>query len=76
MADEVAGALRLRVTETVRVIPPPVTMTVAELVPAEAEEVFTLRVSVPLLEPEAGLTVSQLALSETVQDVLEVNVRD
>ena len=76
VADEVAGALRVRVTETVRVIPPPVTVIVAELVPTEAEEVFTLTVKVPLLEAAGGVTVNQLALSETVQEVFAVKARD
>ena len=58
------------VTVTVRVIPPPVTVTVAlrALVPVLADVAFT--VTVPLLEPDGGLTVSQLASSVTLHETL------
>ena len=75
-ADDVAGAFRMSVTVTVLVIPPPVTVIVALLVPIVAVAVFTLTFIFPLLEAEAGLTVSQLIFSLTVHDVLDVTARD
>ena len=66
------GALRVRVTLTDRVIPPPVIVIVPLLVPTVAVVVSTLTVTVPLLDPVAGLTVSQLMGSLTLQDPLDV----
>jgi hypothetical protein len=71
VAEDVAGAFNVRVTFTVLVIPPPVTVTMALLLPRLAVEVFTLAVIVPLLDPEAGLMVNQLASSLTVQVPLD-----
>jgi hypothetical protein len=76
VAEDVAGAFNVSVTFTVLVIPPPVTVITALLVPRLAVEVFTLAVMVPLLEPDAGLTVNQEALSLAVQDPFDVTVRD
>ena len=67
-----AGALRLRVTATVLDMPPPVIMMVPLLVPTVAMAGFTLTVTVPFAEPDAGLTVSQLVASLTLQDPLDV----
>ena len=72
VAEDVDGAFRVRVALIVRVIPPPETVIVAVFVPTVAVLVFTLTVNVPLLEAEVGFTVSQLALSLTVQEVLDV----
>ncbi len=46
------------------------------LFPTAAVAVLTLTVRVPLLNPDVGLTVSQLALSAAVQLPLEVRVID
>jgi hypothetical protein len=72
VADDVDGALNVRVTPTVFVSPPPVTVMVAVFVPTAAVAVFTLTVMLPLLEDDAGLTVIQLTLSETLQVVFDV----
>jgi hypothetical protein len=45
---------------------------VALLVPTVADDVLTLTVMLPLLEPEVGPTVNQLLLSLTLQLVLDV----
>ena len=74
IAEELPDVLRVNVTETVRVMPPPVTVIVALFVPIAAVAVFTLTVNVPLFEAEVGLTVNQLAFSLTVQEVLDVTV--
>ena len=57
-------------TVAVRVIPPPETVTVAlrSLVPVLAEVAFTVTVALP--ERDKGLTVSQLASSETLHETL------
>lgn len=47
--------------------PVAVTVTVPEYVPAVIPAVFTLRVADPVPVPDAGLTLSQAALSVTVQ---------
>lgn len=75
VAEDVDGALRVRVTLIVRVRPPPETVIVAVFVPTVAVLVFTVRVKVPLLEPDAGFTDNQLALSVTVHDVLDVTAK-
>lgn len=76
MAEEVAGAFSVRLTLTVRVIPPPVTVMVPVLLPTAAVAVLILTVRVPLFDPDVGLTVSQLALSAAVQLPLDVRVID
>ena len=76
VAEEVDGALRLRVTLTVRVIPPPVTVMTAVLLPRLTVDVFTLAVIVPLSEPDVGLTVNHDALSLAVHVPLELTVTD
>jgi hypothetical protein len=76
MAEDVDGAFSVSVTLMVLVIPPPVIVMVPLLVPTVAVAVLALTVTVPLLEPEAGLTVSQPPLVLTVHDVLDVTVND
>jgi hypothetical protein len=76
VAEDVAGTFNVSVTFTVRVMPPPVTVMVAVLLPRLALAVFTLAVTVPLFEPDVGLTVNHVALSVTVQDPFDVTVRD
>ena len=71
-----AGALTESVTFTVRVRPPPVIVIVPVLLPTLAVVVFTVTMTVPLFEPLAGLTVSQLRDSATLQDPLELIDRD
>ena len=71
-----AGALSVNVTLTVRVMPPPVTVMVPVLVPTVVVAWSTVTVTVPLFEPLAGLTVSQLRDSATLQDPLELIERD
>ena len=61
----------VKVTPTVLVRPPPVMVMVALFVPTVAVAVFTLTVRLLLLDPDVGLTVSQLAFSLTVQVVFE-----
>jgi hypothetical protein len=70
------GALRVSVTFTVRVTPPPVTVSVPVFVPTAAEVVSTATASMPLFEPLAGLTVSQLTASVTLHDTFEVIPND
>ena len=72
IAEDVAGALNVRVTLIVRVMPPPVMVMVALFVPTVAVLVFTLTVTLPLLDAEVGFTDNQLVFSLTVQDVFEV----
>ena len=72
VAEEVETALSVSVTSTVRVIPPPVRVMAALLVPSDAVAVFTLTVMVLLLEADAGVTVSQLVFSLTLQLVFDV----
>ena len=67
-----AGALNVSVTLIVLVSPPPDIVITALFVPAVAVLVFTLTVKLPLLDPEVGFTVNQLAFSVTVQDVFEL----
>lgn len=50
------------------------TVTVAVLEPGLAAETFTLAVSVPLFEPEAGVIVNHGVLLLAVQVPLEVTV--
>ncbi len=76
VAEDVDGALRFRETFTVFVMPPPVMVIAAVLFPILAEAVLTLAVTVPLLDPEAGLMLSHPALSLTVQAPFEVTVTD
>jgi hypothetical protein len=76
VAEEVAGAFSVRLTLTLRVIPPPVTVMVPVLLPTTAVAVLILTVRVPLFDPDVGLTVSQLALSAAVQLPLDVRVID
>ena len=71
-AEDVDGALRVRVTLIVLVRPPPEIVITALFVPAVAVAVFTLTVKLLLFDPEVGLTVSQLVFSLTVQEVFEV----
>lgn len=75
-AEDVAGAFRVRATVSVCVVPPPVTVIVALVVPRVALAVFTLAVIVPLLEPDVGLTVSHVALLLTAHVPLELTVMD
>jgi hypothetical protein len=42
------------------------------LVPTVAVDVLTLTVTLPLLEPDVGVTVNQLVLSLTLQLVFDV----
>jgi hypothetical protein len=72
VADEVAGAFNVSVTFTVLVMPPPVTVITAVLVPRLAVAVFTLAVIVPLLEPDVGLSDNQEALSLAVHVPFEL----
>ena len=72
VADDVAGALSVSVTFTLRVTPPPVSVMIALFVPTVAVLVFMLAVTLPLLELDVGFTDNQLALSLTVHDVLDV----
>lgn len=71
VAEDVAGAFSVSVTLMVLVIPPPVTVIVAELLPRLAVEVFTLAVMVPLFEPDVGLSDNQVAPSLAVHVWLE-----
>jgi hypothetical protein len=74
VAEEVAGAFSVSVTLTVLVIPPPVAVIVAVLLPRLAFAVFTLAVIVPLVEPDVGLIDNQEALSLTVHVPFELTV--
>jgi hypothetical protein len=76
VAEDVAGAFNVRVTFTVLVIPPPVTVMAAWLLPGLAVDVFTLAVIVPLFEPDVGLTVNHDALSLAVHVPFELTVTD
>lgn len=55
VTDELDGAFSVRVTFTVLVVPPLVTVMVVELFPWVAVAVLTLAVMAPLLEPDVGL---------------------
>lgn len=59
-------------TFTVLVIPPPFTVIVVELFPWIAVAVLTLAVTVPLLEPDVGLSDSHEAPSLTVHVPFEL----
>lgn len=70
VAVEVEGALTVRLTATVcgvLVAPEAAMVMVPEYEPAESPEVFIVAVSVPEPVPDAGLRVSQAALSLAVQ---------
>src|SRR5512147_1077316 len=66
----------VRVTVAVLVIPPPMTVIIAVFAPKLAAETFTLAVSDPLFDPDAGLTVNHGILLLAVQVPLEVTVMD
>ena len=68
--------LSVRVTVMVLLMPPPVIVMLPLFVPTVAVAVLTLTVMVPLLEPDVGLTVSQLPFVLAVHDVLDVTVND
>jgi hypothetical protein len=68
--------LSVNATFTVRVSPPPVIVIVPLLLPTLAEAWSTETVTAPLLEPLAGLTVSQLSASVMLQEPLDVIVKD
>lgn len=76
MAEDVAGAFNTSVTFTVLVIPPPVTVIADVLLPILAVAVFTLAVTIPLPEPDVGLTVNHDALSLAVQVPFDVTETD
>ena len=68
VADEVIGALTVRVTAIVfDEAPVALTVMVPVRVPVASPAVFTLAVNALLLLPDAGLTVSQETSSLTVQ---------
>ena len=75
VADDVDTGFNVKVIPTVLVRPPPVIVIVALFVPTVAVAVFTLTVRPLLLDPDVGLSVSQLAFSLTVQDVFEATAR-
>jgi len=60
----------------VLLMPPPVIVMLPLFVPTIAVAVLTLTVMVALLEPDVGLTVSQLPFVVTVHDVLDETVND
>jgi hypothetical protein len=67
VADEIATGFTVSVTLTIfDVVPVAATVIVALYVPAFKPAVLTLAVTVPLPEPEAGVTDSQDALSVAV----------
>ena len=70
------AAATVRVTLAVLVVPPPVTVMVALLVPRAALRRLMLAVMVPLPEPEVGLTVSHDVLLLAVQLPFDVTVTD
>jgi hypothetical protein len=76
VAEDVAGAFSVSATLTVLLIPPPVIVMVAVLLPRLALAVFTLAVIVPLFEPDVGLRVSHVAFSLAVHDPFELIVTD
>jgi hypothetical protein len=76
VADDVDGALSVSVTVTVLVIPPPVTVIVALLVPTVAVALFTLTVIAPVFAPDVGVIVSHVAFLLTVHVPLELTVTD
>lgn len=64
------------VTLTVRVTPPPVTVTVALYVPAARLVMLAVAATDPFPDPEEGLTVSHDAFVLAVQLPLDVTVND
>jgi hypothetical protein len=77
LGDTVSEAAEtVRVTATVLVVPPPVTVMVALFVPTAALARLMLAAMVPFPEPEVGLKVSQAALSLAVQLPFDVTVTD
>ena len=68
--------LSVRVTAMVLLMPPPVIVMLPLFVPTIAVAVLTLTVMVALLEPDVGLTASQLPFVVTVHDVLDETVND
>ncbi len=72
VTDELDGAFSVKVTFTVLVIPPLITVMMVELFPWVAVAVLTLAVIVPLLEPDIGLSDSQEAPSLTVHVPFEL----
>ena len=70
------GAETVSVTVTVLVVPPPITVIVALLVPTTAVAKFTLVATVPLPDPEVGLIVSHALLLLAVHVPFEVMVTD
>ena len=70
------GAETVNVTVTVLIVPPPVTLMTALLIPTIAVTKSTLAVTVPLPDPEAGLIVSHALLLLAVQVPFEVMVTD
>lgn len=70
------GAETVNVTVTVLIVPPPVTLMTALLIPTIAVAKSTLAVTVPLPDPEAGLIVSHALLLLAVQVPFEVMVTD
>ena len=75
VAEDVAGAFSVSLTLTVLVIPPPVTVIVAILLlPRLAVDVFTLAVTVPLFEPDVGVSDNQVTSSLAVHVWFEVTV--
>jgi hypothetical protein len=70
------AAETVRVTLTVLVVPPPVTVMVAVFVPTRALANMILAVIVPLPVPVVGLRVSQTASSLAVQLPFDVTVTD
>lgn len=71
VTDELDGAFNLRVTFTVLILPPLVTVMVVELISWVTLAVFTLAVMVPLFEPDVRLSDSQEAPSLAVHAPLE-----
>jgi hypothetical protein len=77
LGDTVSEAAEtVRVTLTVLVVPPPVTVIVALFVPTTALPRLTLAVMVASPEPDVGLMESQAALSLAVQLPFDVTVTD
>jgi hypothetical protein len=70
------AAETVRVTLTVLVVPPPVTVIVALFVPTDALPRLMLGVMVPLPEPDVGLRVSHPLLLLAVQLPFDVTVTD
>ena len=66
----------MRVTLTVPVLPPPVTVMVPVFVPTDALPRLILAVMEPLPVPEVGLRVSQAVLLLAVQLPFDVTVTD